>query len=128
MRRKRTLAERDTQLVSLTAILTFRVTPVMSDEPQQTLQAAAGRGSDGVTGQVRGRDASDTTGVIGDRWLQRGRLQMAAETDKLSHTHIDTDHGLLSQVKWRDIGCSLHGKLSFHRLARARCEGGDLMR
>jgi len=60
---------------------------------------------------------TDTTGVTGDSWLQRGRLQMAAETDKLSHTHIDTDHGLLSQVKWRDIGCSLHGPLSFHRLA-----------
>jgi len=66
---KLALAERDTQLVSLTAILMFRVTPVMSDEPQQMLQAAAGRGSDGVTGQVRGRDASDTTGVLGDSWL-----------------------------------------------------------
>ena len=34
------LAERDTQLVSLRAILTFRVTPVMSDEPQQTQHMA----------------------------------------------------------------------------------------
>ena len=33
------LAESDTHLVSLTAVLMFRVTPVMSDEPQQTLQA-----------------------------------------------------------------------------------------
>jgi len=31
-------------------------------------------------------------------------------------------------IKWRDVGCSLHGSLLFHRLARARCEGGDLMR
>jgi len=38
------LAERDTQLVSLTAILTFRVTPVMSDEPQQTLRPRESRG------------------------------------------------------------------------------------
>jgi len=71
---------------------------------------------------------TDTTGVIGDSWLQRGRLQLAAETDMLQRTFTDTDHGLLSQVKWRDIGRSLHGPLSFHRLARARCEGGDLMR
>ena len=36
---------------------------------------------------------TDTT-VIGS-WLQRGRLQLAAETDKLSHTFTDTDtdHG-----------------------------------
>ena len=59
------LAESDTHLVSLTAVLMFRVTPVMSDEPQQTLQAerererASGRGSGGVTGRVHGRDASD---------------------------------------------------------------------
>jgi len=42
---------------------------------------------------------TDTTGVIGDSWLQRGRLQLAAETDMLPHTFTDTDHGLLSQVK-----------------------------
>ena len=40
----------------------------------------------------------------------------------------NTDHSLLSDVKWRDIGRSLHGLLSLYRLARARCEGGDLMR
>jgi len=38
MHGKRTLAERDTQLVSLTAILMFTVTPLMIDEPQQTLR------------------------------------------------------------------------------------------
>ena len=50
-----------TDVISLTAILTFRVAPVTSDEPQQMLQPerAAGRGSDGVTGRVLGRGASD---------------------------------------------------------------------
>ena len=65
------------------------------------------------------------TTVIGSQ-LQRKRLQLAAETDMLPHT--DTDHGLLSEVKWRDIGHSLHGPLSLYCLARARCEGDDLMR
>jgi len=49
-----------TDVMSLTAILSFRVSPVMSDEPQQTLQVererAAGRGSDG---RVHGRDTSE---------------------------------------------------------------------
>jgi len=69
----------------------------------------------------------DTT-VIGDSWLQHGRLQLATETDMLPCTFTDTDHSLLSQVKWRDIGCSLCGPLSLYRLARVRCEGVDLMR
>jgi len=56
---------------------------------------------------------TDTTGVIGDSWLQRGRLQLAAETDMLTHTFTDTDHGLLSQVKWRDIGRSFTGHYLF---------------
>jgi len=56
---------------------------------------------------------TDTTGVIGDSWLQRGRLQLAAETDMLPHTFTDTDHGLLSQVKWRDIGRSFTGHYLF---------------
>ena len=52
------------------------------------------------------------TTVIGSQ-LQRKRLQLAAETDMLPHT--DTDHGLLSEVKWRDIGLghSLHGRYLF---------------
>ena len=47
-----------TDAMSMTAILTFRVAPVMSDEPQQTLppKRAAGRGSDG---RVHGRDESE---------------------------------------------------------------------
>ena len=44
---------------------------------------------------------TDTT-VTGDSRLQRGRQQLAAETDMLlrTFTNTDTDHGLLSQVKW----------------------------
>jgi len=44
MHGKRTLAERDTQLVSLTAILIFRVTPVMIDDLQQTLRLRESHG------------------------------------------------------------------------------------
>jgi len=40
---------------------------------------------------------TDTTGVIGDSWLQRGRLQLAAETDMLPHTFTNTDHGLVNE-------------------------------
>ena len=57
----------------------------------------------------------DTT-VIGS-WLQCGRLQLAAETDMLPHTFMDTDHGLLSewgemaryraQFTWAAISLSL---------------------
>jgi len=49
------LAESDTHLVSLTAVLMFRVTPVMSDEPQQTLQAERERERESLgEGQWRG--------------------------------------------------------------------------
>ena len=47
----------------------------------------------------------------------------------LTFTDIDTDHGLLSQ--WGEMARyrrSLHGPLSLYHSARARCEGGDLMR
>ena len=103
MHRKGAPAERDTQLVSLTAILMFRVTPMMSDELQQTLRPRENRGEGGVMGLLAECMAvmrqTDTTGVTGGSWLQRGRLQLAAETDKLSRTFIDTDthHDLLSQ-------------------------------
>jgi len=101
----------------------LRVAPVISDEPQQMLQAAPGRGSDGVTGRVLGRDASDKHH---SNW-QLAAACLAAETDMLPHTDIDTD---LSGVKWRDIGRSLHGPspLSLHRLAISRCEGDNLTR
>jgi len=96
----------------------------MSDEPQQTLLPERdSRGEGGVTAQCMAMMHQTDTTVI-DSWLQHGRL--AAETDMLPHT--DTGHGLLSQVKWRDIGCSLHGPLSLYHLPRVRCEGGDLMR
>ena len=66
---------------------------------------------------MHSHDTSDTT-VIGS-WLQSGRLQLVAETDMLPRTFTDTDHGLLSGVKWRDIRRSLHGPLSLYPLARA---------
>jgi len=73
------LAESDTHLVSLTAVLMFRVTPVMSDEPQQTLQAEREREREPRGGAVAGllaecmavmRQTEDTT-VVGT-WLQFG--------------------------------------------------------
>ena len=113
---RETRAEHDTQLVSPTAILMFRVTPMMSDELQQTLRPREPRGG-GVTGLLAEFVAvtcqTDTTGVIRDSWLQRGWLQLAAETDMLPRTFTDTDHGLLSQVKWRDIGRSFTGHYLF---------------
>ena len=71
---RETRAERDTQLVSPTAILMVRVTPMMSDELQQTLRPREPRGG-GVTGLLAEFVAvtcqTDTTGVIRDSWLLR---------------------------------------------------------
>ena len=71
---RETHAEHDTQLVSPTAILMFRDTPMMSDELQQTLWPREPRGG-GVTGLLAEFVAvtcqTDTTGVIRDSWLLR---------------------------------------------------------
>ena len=115
-----------TDVMSLMATLTFRVTPVTSDEPQQTLQLerAAGRGSDGW---VHSRDASDR---YCSNWQQAAAraTQLAAETDMLPgiFTDTDNDHGL---VRWNgEISSAVYMGRSLYHLARARCEGGDLMR
>jgi len=108
-----------TDVMSLTAILAFSHT---SDEPQEMLQArererAAGRGSDG---QVHSRDASHNSNwqLAGDcSWLRRLTC---------CHTPSSTLTTTYSGVKWQDIGRSLHGPSSLYRLARVRCEGGEV--
>ena len=78
---------------------------MMSDELQQTLRPRQNRGEGGVMGLLAECMAmmrqTDTTGVTGDSWLRRGRQQMAAETDKLSCTDTNTDHGLPWLAAWR---------------------------
>ena len=109
--RKGAPAERDTQLVSLMAILMFRVTPMMSDELQQTLRPRQNRGEGGVMGLLAECMAvmrqTDTTGVTGGSWLWRLTSCRAP-----SSTLTPTTAYSVSGVKWRDIGRSLHGPFS----------------
>jgi len=90
MHGKRALGERDTQLVSLTAILMFRLTPLMIDEPQQTLRPREPRRR-GVRGSL-----AEFVAVTHQTRHHRcnWRLQLAAQTAMLPCTFTNTDHSV----------------------------------
>ena len=91
-----------------------------------------GRGSDGVTSRVHGRDASDRHHRCNWRQLAAARATAAGCGDwqAVAHLHRHWHPPRLTQsVGWNgEISGAVYMGRSLYCLARARCEGGDLMR